>query len=819
MKISYNWLRNYLPTDLTHEAVADILTRIGLEVEGGAPYCAVRGGLEGLIVGEVLTCDPHPNADRLKLTRVSVGEGEPLQIVCGAPNVAAGQHVVVAAHGTRLYPLEGEPFVIKRAKVRGEVSEGMICAEDEIGLGHSHDGIIVLPAGAQAGTPVAQWLGVESDYVFEIGLTANRADAMSHYGVARDLAAYLNLKHRTRAELPTAELGPLHASSTAIVVGTIDSTACTSYHGITIRGVKVSDSPEWLQNRLRSIGLNPINCVVDVTNFVLHEMGQPLHAFDTRAFTTGQVSVKKLPAATPFETLDGRERKLDPEDLLVCDGDTPLCLAGVLGGRTSGVSAETTDIFLESAVFNPVLVRKSAKRHAISTDASYRFERGVDPALTPYALARAASLILDVAGGHIDGEPVAFSNGEDTGAREITFDPQAANRLMGLELDEDTMLRIFEGLEIESTPVESGKLLLRVPRYRVDVARQEDVIEEILRLHGYDAVPVDGRVSYALPMGGADSRIPEAEEQVARVLIGKGYYEVMSLSLTPGERIVELGICPSESLVRVQNPLSGDLDSLRPTLLWGALEAVARNATRQRPDLQLFEFGVVHRRKEGRGGDTLSGFEEHPRLALTLSGMLGGDTWTSHAQEVDVFTLKGHVEALLRMAAIEPSALTYAEADTPIYSYGSELMQGKQPLGHFGCVRNAILSHFGIKSAVYYAELDWNFLARNIAQRKGSYDALPKFPEVRRDLALLLDESVRFADLQTLALQAEPRLLRSVELFDVYEGDKIPAGKKSYAISFVLQDEWGTLTDKAIEIVMARILEAIVTRAGAELRA
>ena len=871
MKISYSWLTDYLPTQLSPSEVAAKLTQIGLEVEGIEEVATIPGGLAGLVAGRVLTCEKHPNADRLHVTTVDVGGGEPLRIVCGAPNVAAGQLVVVAQVGVTLYPTDGESFRIKKGKIRGEVSEGMLCAEDEVGLGKGHEGIMVLPPDAKPGSPIAPLFHVESDTVLEIGLTANRADAMSHYGVARDLAALLNLTTPTKAKLPAVKLPPLASSATAVRLGSFTPGLATRYMGLTIRGVKIGPSPAWLQQRLRAIGLAPINSVVDITNYVLHSVGQPLHAFDLKSFASGAVSVMTLPEGTPFTTLDGKARKLGAGDIAICDGTTPLCLGGVFGGLNSGITPSTTDLFLESAVFNPTAIRKTAKRHGLSTDASFRFERGVDPNGAEYALLRAAQLILEIAGGAIDGKPIDYYP-DPQAARSILFNPARARQRIGAEIPDGEMLRILDGLEIgyrwlgsgtegsyhpplsqavaspsratkgksNTAELQGGEaqhpgcamqsqaegvvpaeslLELSVPLYRVDVTRPEDVEEEILRIWGYDHVPIPSTITYTVPAPRDDSA-RRLQAEVGDFLVGAGYTEIMGLTLTAEGIYSQLKAFSPASLVHVLNPLSSDLNVLRPTLLVGALDAVARNTARQRPNLKLFEFGRVHHLTGAKGSaeSPLEPYRETTNLAITLAGKNHPETWAEPQRDLTVFDLKGAVENVLGYLGIPLGRLEYSAPPEGIYGHGLTIALKGVCLGHFGEVDAGISKAFGIKQTVLYAELAWDTLLATNGQSKLKFASLPRFPEVRRDMALLLDQTVTFAQLQRTALKAEPKLLKDVWLFDVYEGEKLPAGKRSYAIGLTLQDPETTLNDSAIDGAVERVYQALVKAWSVERR-
>ncbi len=817
MKVSFRWLSQYLTPCPEVTGVADALTAIGLEVEHEEETPSAAQRFQGLVVGEVLSCVQHPNADKLHCTEVSVG-GEPLRIVCGAPNVAAGQKVVVATIGTRLQDKEGNTFTIKKSKLRGEVSEGMLCAEDEIGIGDSHDGIMVLPAETKVGTPLAELYPSEGDTIFEIGLTANRADAMSHYGVARDWAAYQNLTTPCKARLP--EVAPLseQPSATAIALGEIDAARCIRYSGLTLRGVKVAPSPAWMQQALQAIGVRPINNVVDITNYVLHEVGNPLHAFDLKAFGTKKVTVRTLPEGTPFTTLDGKERKLRGEDLCICDGDTPLCLAGVFGGLHSGVTDTTTDLFLEAAVFQPVSVRKTARYHGLNTDASFRFERGIDPQFTPYALRRAAQLLVEYAGARVDGAPIDCYPVPCT-PHEVDIDLQRVRERLGYEMSSEQMIKILDGLEIAHQDLGNGVWHLRVPYYRIDVTREADIVEELLRLGGFPPLG-ENRIAFALDSRNS-YRAPRLEA-VKDLLVGAGFQEIMSLSLTNGE--VGKGLF-SEEAVTLLNPLSTDLDTLRQDLVFGACDAVARNITRQRPDLRFFEAGHVFAKKKV-AGQALAGYSERPMLALTLTGDWTPATWLGAATPVSVFHLKGYFEEVCTAYKVDSRLLEYTEqgADDGLYLYSLTVhlkwADGTSGLlGRFGQLSPKLLKQFGVKVSVFYAGLYTDILEQHYAEAaRLQVQPLPRFPEVRRDLSLLIRKDVSFAALQGAALRTEKRLLRDMFLFDVYEGEGVPEGMRSYAIAFTLQDVDKTLTDSDIEAVMQRLLASFQKEFGAELR-
>lgn len=809
MKISYNWLCRYVSTSLSPLEVSIALTTIGLEVEHEEEIESIRGGLRGLVVGEVVKCTQHPNADKLHCTEVNVGEDRLLSIVCGAPNVAEGQKVVVATVGTELYDHEGNCFTIKKSKLRGEPSEGMLCAEDEIGLGNGHDGILVLPADSVVGTPLDQIFSVERDTIFEIGLTANRADAMSHYGVARDLAAYLNLTSPCKASLPILPSFHLSPSPTALSLGDIDSEHCIRYCGVTLRDVKISESPAWLQQSLASIGVRSINNVVDITNFVLHETGNPLHAFDLKTFTTRKVSVHTLSTGTTFTTLDGKERKLLSTDLCICDANTPLCLAGVFGGLTSGVTENTTDLFLEAAVFNPISIRRTARSQGLNTDASFRFERGIDPQFTPYALLRATQLILEIAGGRVDGEMLDFYP-HKCESHPIEFHVARAKQLLGYDIENSKLLKILDGLEITHREKDSNVWELSVPYYRIDVTREADIVEELLRLGGFPPLGAN-RIAFSL-----DSRNDyrhQRLETATHSLVGAGFQEIMTLSLVRGEDAKAL--YKESELIQLLNPLSSDLDTLRPTLLLGVLDTVARNVARQRENLKLFEVGNIFLRNIESGQRS-----ETKHLALVLTGEVEPASWLGPSRTASIFQLKGYLEALLSTYRYPQQAIEYRQERTTsdVYTEVARIIYEEQPLGIIGVIAPKFCKRFGIKLAVYYAELDVAALEAHFSAKHVNIEVPSRFPEVRRDLALIIRQSVSFAELRNLAFHTAPKLVREVALFDVYEGKGIPTGMKSYAISFILQSTEKTLTDADIEGCMNKLIRRYKEEFEAELR-
>lgn len=808
MKISYNWLKQFIKTDWSPEQTSELLTDLGLEVEGLEAYQSVKGGLEGVVVGEVLTCTQHPNADRLKVTTVNIGEDAPVQIVCGAPNVAAGQKVPVATLGTTLYTEEGEAWTIKKGKIRGEESHGMICAEDELGLGKSHDGIMVLDNDTKVGTPASSLFDIENDQVFEIGLTPNRADAMSHFGTARDLKAGLQQKDIT-LELITPSVSAFHVENRTlkIDVEVLNKELAPRYCGVTISGVKVGESPAWIQHRLKAIGLAPINNIVDITNYVLHELGQPLHAFDANKIAGNKIEVKTVEAGTKFTTLDGLERELHEDDLMICDTEKPLCIAGVFGGLDSGVSEQTTNIFLESAYFNPVSVRKTAKRHALNTDASFRFERGIDPNITEYALKRAALLIQDIAGGEITSDiSDDYSNKIEDFQVRISFDN--VTRLIGQEIPRETIKSILSSLEIKVNNVTEAGLGLTVPAYRNDVQREADVIEEILRVYGYNNIETTTKLNASISN---TSRFEDHKLQnvVGNQLASQGFYEILSNSLTTPNYIKLSEQLKEEHNITMLNPLSNDLSVMRQSLLFSGLESILHNINRRQSDLKLFEFGKTYHNYNDKR-------EEYKHLTLFTTGNKVAENWSVTATKSDFFYLKGTIIALLERLGIN----RYRSAPTKndVFSEGMQYEQGKMPLVSFGVVKNSILKHFGISQNVLFADFNWDNIIEVAKRNKIKFTAIPKYPEVRRDFALLLDDNVTFEQIHTIAKQTEKQLLKNVSLFDVYEGKNLPKGKKSYAVSFMFLDEHKTLTDKVIDKIMNKLQSNFENKLGAELR-
>ncbi len=818
MKLSYNWLKQYVDIDVNAEELSTILTDIGLEVEGLEKFQSIKGGLDGIVVGEVITCSKHPNADKLSVTTVDVGADRLLPIVCGAPNVAEGQKVLVATVGTTLYS-EDDSFKIKKTKIRGEVSEGMICAEDELGMGSSHDGIIVLPDDYQVGFLASKYFAVENDYVFEIGLTPNRADAASHIGTAKDLVAGLNRAKETRKykpHLPSVDDFKVDDHSLDIDVVVEDTDACPRYAGVTITGVKVSESPAWLKNKLNAIGLRPINNIVDVTNFVLHETGQPLHAFDAD-YIKGKVVVKKLPQDTAFVTLDEIERKLDANDLMICDTEHGMCIGGVFGGIDSGVTEKTTNIFLESAYFDPAHIRKSSRRHGLQTDASFRFERGVDPNNTLYALKRAILLFQEVAGGKVSSE-IKDVYPKPIESWEVKVSYKNVDRLIGKSIPRDLIKEILGDLEIRvKTETEEGLTLL-IPTSKVDVTREADVIEEILRIYGYNNVEFADKVHASVII--RQKPDPEkVQNLISDQLTAQGFVEIMNNSLTKSDYYSESNDFNEALNVKLLNPLSNDLDVLRQSLVFGGLEVIAYNSNRKLSDLKLYEFGNIYQNKETDGQLTgLDKYYQEKHLSLFITGRDKPENWNSANIAVDFFTLKGIVESILNKLGIDGNGLEIKEEKSGDFSQKLAYHFNGKCLAYVAEVDKNLLKAFDVKSKTYTADFNWDNVMASIPGSDMSYRPVPRYPAVRRDLALLVNNSVKFDELKETAFKTERKILKRVDLFDIYEGDKIAEGKKSYALSFILQDEDKTLTDKIIEKTMKRIQQAIEKEFDAELR-
>jgi phenylalanyl-tRNA synthetase beta chain len=806
MKISYNWLKQFIKTDWTSEQTSELLTDLGLEVEVVEKYQSIKGGLEGVVVGHVLTCEKHPDADRLKVTTLNIGLENPIQVVCGATNVAAGQKVPVATIGTILYDKEGGEFAIKKGKIRGQESHGMICAEDELGLGTGHDGIMVLEDSLIPGTPAAEVFKLANDEVFEIGLTPNRADAMSHYGTARDLRAGM-LQRGVNVELITPSVSNFRVDmrTLKIDVNVEEPALAPRYCGVTISGISVEESPAWLQDRLKAIGLTPKNNIVDVTNYVLHELGQPLHAFDA-AKIHGKVIVKTLPEGTKFTTLDDVERTLHAEDLMICDEKGPLCIAGVFGGKKSGVSEGTTAIFLESAYFDAVSVRKTAKRHQLNTDASFRFERGIDPTITEYALKRAALLIQEVAGGKITSDVIEVypKKVEDF---SVLLNFSHVSKIIGQEIPKDTIKKILVSLDIKVNSVSESGLGLTIPAYRVDVQREIDVIEEILRVYGYN------NIEFSKKFNATVSNSPRTEDYkvqniIASQLNSQGFHEMMANSLTTAAYAKLSAVLKEKHNVTMLNPLSGDLATMRQSLLFSALEAISYNINRRNSDLKLFEFGKTYHKY-------LNGYEEHKHLTLSISGDRNKESWTNPQKSTDFFLLKGYVKAILSRLGIDK--ISNAPVQSDVFSEGTSICYNNDTLVEMGVIKKPILKHFGIKQDVYYADFNWDLVLK-IITGKIKYSEIPKYPEVRRDLALLIDQNTTYESIYNLARQTEKAYLKDVNLFDVYEGKNLPEGKKSYALSFTIQDNTKTLTDSQIDKIMSKLQQTFETELGASLR-
>ncbi|MFO7656660.1 MAG: phenylalanine--tRNA ligase subunit beta [Bacteroidales bacterium] len=818
MNISYNWLKEYLKIDLNPEQVSQMLTNIGLEVESAEKYEQVKGGLDGLVIGKVLTCAKHPNADKLSITTVDTGSGEPLHIVCGAPNVAAGQKVVVAPLGTTLYKGD-ESITLQKVKIRGELSEGMICAEDEIGIGTSHDGIIVLNDNVTVGMPAKQYYNIETDTVFVIGLTPNRIDSASHYGVARDLAAYLNQNESYKLIKPVAEDFSRDNNDFQVEVVIENPDACNRYTGISITGVAIAPSPEWLQKRLIAIGLNPINNVVDITNFILQELGQPLHAFDADKLKGRKIIVKNMPAGTCFTTLDGQKHELSSEDLMICDAERPVAMAGIFGGLESGITDATKNVFLESAYFNPVSVRRTSKRHGINTDSSFRFERGADPTITILALKRAAMLIRQIAGGKISSDVVdAHPNPVVPCKIEISY--HNLDRLIGKKIERSHLKKILVLLEFEILKEDGAGLQLHVPPYRVDVTREADVVEEILRIYGYNNI----EISETLHSSVSHVEKPDSEKVINIIsdyLSNNGFYEIMCNSLGKSEYYTNLQSYHAENLVKIVNPLSSDLDSMRQTLLFGGLESIAHNIKRKNPDLRLYEFGNCYFYNSTPGqDDPLSAYSEHRHLALFLTGHNHQPHWQEKEKPMQFYTLKGFVENIFLRLGYSANQINTAaiENKNDIFSMGLTVTINNMVMAEFGLVAPSVLKKFDIKTDVFYANLYWDRIFKNMKGHTITFKELPKYPEVKRDLSMVLDKSVTYEQIRKLAFATEKKLLKEVNLFDVYEGDRIEKGKKSYAVSFVLQDNHKTLVDKEIDQAMDRLMKAYEKELKAQIR-
>lgn len=818
MNISYNWLKEYVACDLTPEEVSAALTSIGLETDGVEEVQTIKGGLEGLVIGEVLTCVDHPDSDHLHITTVNLGDGVPTQIVCGAPNVAAGQKVVVATIGTKLYSGD-ECFTIKKGKIRGVESFGMICAEDEIGVGTSHDGIIVLPADAVPGTPAKEYYNIKSDYLIGVDITPNRADACSHYGVARDLYAYLTQNCGcSTITRPSCDAFKVDDNSLPIDIVIESPEACMRYAGVSIKGVTVKESPDWLKNKLQIIGLRPINNIVDITNYILHAYGQPMHCFDADKIKGGKVVVRTFPEGTPFVTLDGVERKLSERDLMICNAEEPMCIAGVFGGLDSGTTEETKNVFLESAYFHPTWIRKTARRHGLQTDASFRYERGTDPNNVIYALKQAAILIKELAGGTISMEikDVYPAPVEDF---KVELEYSYVNSLIGADIAPATVKSIVTSLEMKIAGETENGLSLQVPPYRVDVQRPCDVVEDILRIYGYNNVAIDTTLHSSIITKGAEDKSHKLQNIVSEQLVGYGFNEIMNNSLTSASYYDGLETYKSENLVRLMNPLSADLNVLRQTLLFGGLESIQRNVSRKFTDLSFFEFGNSYRFDADKRTEEkiLSPYSESYHLCLWQTGNNVAASWVEQGRPLSVYDLKSHVEHIFDRLGLKPAMRVISTFSDDVFAAGLQVQaaNNKKVVAQLGILRKKITKRFDIDSEVFYADINWTELMKAVKNVKIGYSEISKYPAVKRDLALLVDKSVTFAQIEQVARETEKKLLKAVSLFDVYEGKNLEEGKKSYAVSFILQDDNQTLNDKVIDKTMSRLMENFQKRLGA----
>lgn len=820
MNISYNWLKEYVNFDLTPDEVAAALTSIGLETGDVEEVQSIKGGLEGLVIGEVLTCEPHPNSDHMHITTVNLGQGDPVQIVCGAANVAAGQKVVVATLGTKLYDGD-ECFTIKRSKLRGVESNGMICAEDEIGIGTSHEGIIVLPEDVVPGTLAKDYYNIKSDYVLEVDITPNRSDACSHYGVARDLYAWL-IQNGRQATLkrPSVDAFKVDNHDMNIDIVVENTEACPRYAGVAIKNVTVKESPEWLQNKLRLIGVRPINNIVDITNYILHAYGQPMHCFDADKIKGGKIVVKTCPEGTKFVTLDEVERKLSDRDLMICNAEEPMCIAGVFGGLDSGTTETTKDVFLESAYFHPTWVRKTARRHGLSTDSSFRFERGIDPNGTIYALKEAALLVKELAGGEIASE-IKDNYPAPIADFPVELSYEYTNALIGKVIPAETIKSIVTSLEMKITGETPEGLSLLVPAYRVDVQRPCDVVEDILRIYGYNNVEIPTSVKSSLSVKGDVDKSVKLQNLVSEQLVGCGFNEIMNNSLTAATYYEGLETYKPENLVQLMNPLSNDLNVMRATLLFGGLESIQHNANRKNADLKFFEFGnCYHFNAEKKNPEkVLAAYSEELHLGLWITGKRVSNSWAHPDENTSVYELKAYVLNIFRRLGVNFGGLVFGNLTDDIYSVAISVhTRGGKLLATFGVLHKKIQKAFDIDNEVYYADLNWKELMKAIKNNTVAYKEISKFPAVKRDLALLIDKKVQFAEIEKIAYETDKKLLKSVELFDVYEGKNLEAGKKSYAVSFMLQDENATLNDKQIDKVMQKLIANLQNKLDAKLR-
>jgi phenylalanyl-tRNA synthetase beta chain len=819
MKISYNWLKDYYNTSLSPEEISVFLTDCGLEVEALEEYHSVKGGLEGFVIGEVLTKEKHPDADRLSVTSVNIGAGEPLNIVCGAPNVEAGQKVVVATIGTTIHSEKGE-FTISKSKIRGKVSEGMICAEDEMGLGKSHEGILVLEAAALVGMPAKEYFNIYSDSVFEIGLTPNRIDAASHYGVARDLAAVLNSRNAdiTKATLPSVDAFTLDSNDLKIDVIVENPEACHRYSGITIKNVTVTESPEWLRNRILAIGLRPINNIVDITNYVLQELAQPLHAFDADKIEGGKVIVKKLEKGTKFTTLDEVERTLGSDDLMICNEKEGMCIAGVFGGTKSGVTGQTKNIFLESACFEPVHIRKTSKFHGLKTDASFRFERGTDPNITIYALKRAALLIKEIAGGTISSEIIdIYPQTLEDFKVDLKF--ENVDKLIGKQIPRDTIQNILNSLEIGIVSSTPEMLVLNVPRYRIDVQREADVIEEILRIYGYNNIELPDSMKISLSSAPFPDR-EKLQNLLSDFLSSNGFHEILNNSLTNPIYVEKMKLFSSEENVKLLNPLSNELAVMRQSLLFGGLETIGYNLNRKNNNLKLYEFGKTYRQVAGNIQEgSLPGYNEKYSLSLFLSGSVAPESWqTGKGHPMNFYLLKAYVNNILKRVGVDFTKLKAEQLSNDMFAEALSYSAENRIVAVFGRISNNLLKQFDIKQDVFFADIDWDMVVRKSTENKVEYSEISKFPQVRRDLALLIDKKVHYSEIEKIILNIDKQRVTEVNLFDIYQGDKIDPGKKSYAVSIMLQDKEKTLTDEEIDAIMKKIISSLSEKLNAVLR-
>ena len=824
MNISYKWLKEYVDFDLGAEQVAEALTSIGLEVGSVEEVQAIKGGLQGLVVAEVLTCEPHPNSDHMHVCSVNIGAEEPVQIVCGAPNVAQGQKVIVATLGTKLYDGE-ECFTIKRSKLRGIESLGMICAEDEIGIGTSHDGIIVLPQEAKVGTPAAEYYGIESDWVIEVDITPNRADACSHYGVARDLYAWL-VRNGHKTALHRTDVSSFAADNNDLDIDIVveNAEACPRYCAVTVKGCEVKESPEWLQTKLRTIGVRPINNVVDVTNYVMFAYGQPLHCFDADMIEGKKVVVKTMPEGTPFVTLDGVEHKLSERDLAICNANAPMCIAGVFGGKGSGTYETTKDVLLESAYFNPTWIRKSARRHGLNTDASFRFERGIDPDLQVYALKVAALMVKELAGGTVS---MDIKDIEAPGLAKnfaVDLEYKYAHDLIGKTIPAEVIKEIVTSLDMKITAETESGISLSVPAYRVDVQRPCDVVEDILRIYGYNNVEIPTAVKSSLTIKGEVDRSNKLQNLVSEQLVGEGFREILNNSLTKEAYYNDLTAYPKDRAVKLLNPLSSDLNVLRQTLLFGGLESIAHNANRKNANLRFFEFGNCYYKnpattEEQKAADTLAAYSEDLHLGLWLTGKRVEASWAHPEEPSSVYELKAYVGHILTRLGAPVGKLKQQAGANDIFAKSLALVDNNGTVVlEFGLVKKALTAAFDISAEVYFADINWTLLMKKTKKHSVNFTEISKFPAVSRDLALLVDKSVEFARIEQIAFAADKKFLKKVTLFDVYEGKNLEAGKKSYAVNFLLQDDTKTMNDKQTDAVMAKIIASLEKQLGAKLR-